>query len=62
MSYALWDSAIAAGATLHDLWQIESGVYPKSFLAKVIAWRRGSIAINNHTEVARAKAMEKGKK
>lgn len=59
MSYALWDSAIAAGATVSDLWNIEIGKYPKEFLAKVVAWRRGSVDIANHTEEARAKALEK---
>lgn len=58
MSYALWDAAIAAGATLSDLWKIETGLYPKEFLAKIVAWRRGHIAIENHTEAAKAKAIE----
>lgn len=58
MSYALWDAAIAAGATMDELHRMEMGVYPPTLLAKVIAWRKGSIAINNHTEAAKAKAMK----
>lgn len=61
MSYALWDAAIAAGATMDELYRMEMGLYPPSLLAKIIAWRRGTIAIENHTEAEKAKAIKNKK-
>lgn len=45
---------------MEDLYRLEQGHYPKEFLAKIIAWNRGHVAIDNHIEVAKAAAV-KGK-
>lgn len=62
LSFALWESAIAAGATLHDLWRMEQGLYPREFMAKVVAWHKGHVAVENHTEVAKVQAANKKKR
>lgn len=58
----IWDAAIAAGATVDDLEKLDRGDYPKEFIAKLIAWRRASVAIDNHTQVAISDAAERKSK
>jgi hypothetical protein len=57
----VFDAAIAAGATLDELARIEK--YPKSFLAKLVAWHQMNNLIRVHQEDAvNAKMRGKGKK
>lgn len=58
LSFSIWDAAIAAGAGIEDLWKLDQGLYPHSFVAKILAWHRGKIAIDNHTEAAKIKASK----
>lgn len=62
MSYAIWEAAIAAGATLEEMEKIESGAYSNMFVAKLVAWHRLHGTIDNNVEDAKIKAMKKGKK
>jgi hypothetical protein len=55
MTYSIWDSAIAAGATLKELEGIEKGRYSSKFLATLVAWHVTSMQINSHIEDAKAK-------
>jgi len=59
MSYAVWDAAIAAGASLKELQAIDEGEYPSWFLGKIIAWHIASRQISNHQDDAVAKSMKK---
>ncbi len=59
--YMVFDAAIAAGATLDELARIED--YPKSFLAKLVAWHQMSNLIRVHQEDAvQEKSRSKGRK
>lgn len=63
MSYAVWDAAIAAGASLRELKLIDEGKYPSWFLGKMIAWHIASKQISTHGEDAVASSSKnKGKK
>jgi hypothetical protein len=63
MSYAVWDAAIAAGATLDELKLIDEGKYPSWFLGKMIAWHISHKHIVSHGEDAVASSVKsKGKK
>jgi hypothetical protein len=60
MSYAVWDAAIAAGATIDELKKLDDGGYPPMFVAKVVAWRAISNAVGNNVQDAvAAKAAKK---
>jgi len=59
MTYMLWDSAIAAGATLEELHRINLGIYPSKFLATIVAWHMTHGQINSHIEDAKAAKMKK---
>lgn len=52
VSFEVFDSAIAAGANIEDLWKIDNGEYPPAFIAKLIAWNRGRKLIDNNVEDA----------
>lgn len=52
MSYAVWDAAIAAGASLDELEALDSGRYKPEFAAKLIAWHNMNNLIQNHAEDA----------
>ncbi len=54
MHFAEWNAAIAAGATLEELFKLEAGEYPKWFRARLIAWKNLHDLIQTHTEAARA--------
>lgn len=58
MSYAIWDAAIAAGASLDELRDIDKGKYPSWFLGKIIAWHIASRLIHNHQEDAVAASIK----
>jgi hypothetical protein len=58
MSYAVWDAAIAAGATMDELKRIDEGAYPSWFLSKVIAWHIASRQIASHRDDAVASSMK----
>ena len=55
MTYSLWDSAIAAGATLDELQKIRSGKYDSRFLATLVAWNMTHQQITSHIEDAKSK-------
>ena len=66
MVYAEFDAAIAAGATLDELYKLEQGEYPKKFRARVVAWHNLHKAIEGHSNDAVAedikrKSKQKGK-
>jgi len=61
MSYAVWDAAIAAGASLDELRSIDEGKYPSWFLGKMIAWNIAHKQISSHSEDA-VSSSAKGKK
>jgi len=60
-AFEVFDAAIAAGATIEDLWKIDSGDYPTWFIAKLIAWSRGSKMIHNHSQDAASSKSKRGK-
>ncbi len=53
-TYAIWDAAVAAGATLEELEKIQGGDYSSKFLAQLIAWHAGYKGINSNVEDAKA--------
>jgi hypothetical protein len=59
MSYAVWDAAIAAGATMDELKHIDEGVYPSWFLGKLIAWHIASRQISTHKDDAVSASINK---
>jgi len=58
ISFALWEAAIAAGATLDELYRLENGAYSGTFMAKLLVWHKYSRLISNHIEDAKAKAIK----
>lgn len=61
ISFAAWEAAVAAGATLEDLRRLDRGGYPPAFVAKLIAWHDTHRLIDAHIEDAKSMAMRKGK-
>jgi hypothetical protein len=59
MSYAIWDAAIAAGASMDELKAIDEGQYPSWFLGKIIAWHIAHRQISSHSDDAVAKSVRK---
>jgi hypothetical protein len=59
VTYSLWDSAIAAGATLEELQKMHAGRYSPKFLASLVAWNNMKNMIANHIEDAKAKKIKK---
>ena len=57
-----WDAAIAAGATLDELYKWEQGEYPGWFRALVIVWYERKNQYEAHVEAARAQHMERKSK
>lgn len=55
MSYAEFDAAIAAGASLDELFKWTTGGYPRSFKVKVLAWHN----LHNAIEMHKSDAMER---
>jgi hypothetical protein len=74
MSFPVWDAAIAAGATLHELYLLDygrplpvDGTFPQPFLGKVVAWHVLSRQVSLHSQDAQIidqerRAKLKGKK
>lgn len=56
--YEMYDSAIAAGATLEELYKLERGEYPGWFLARLMVWHRSAKMIASHGEDAVARKMK----
>jgi hypothetical protein len=50
LHYAEWEAAIAAGASLDELFKLED--YPKIFRAKLIAWHSKHKAVEMHAQDA----------
>jgi hypothetical protein len=61
VSFATWEAAIAAGASLDELQKMDRGGYHPAFVAKLIAWHDMSRQIDNHIEDAKSRAIKKGK-
>lgn len=59
IEFSKWDSAVGAGATVKDLYDIDQGAYPSKFLAKLIAFGNMKNLIYAHTEDAKTKASKK---
>ena len=59
LQFSLWDAAVAAGATLTELAELDN--FPKRFKAKVIAWYEGHNLIKLHQQAAAAAAVKKKK-
>jgi hypothetical protein len=53
-----WESAIAAGATLDELYKWESNKYPLWFKAKVVAWHNMHVMVELHSSDAVNKKQE----
>ena len=60
ITFPLWEAAIAAGATLDELNNLDS--YPKRFQAKLIAWHQKHQIVKMHQEDAKVKALEAKRK
>lgn len=54
------DAIIAAGATLDEVEKWYNGGYPVEFVSRIIAWRKMTHYIKNHTQAALHQAS-KGK-
>lgn len=52
MSFAIWQAAVSAGATLDELQKLEDGGYKRAFLAKLVAWYNMRNLIDLHTNDA----------
>jgi hypothetical protein len=57
-----WDAAIAAGATLGELYMWEMAGYPSWFKAMVYVWYERHILGEAHVEDAKAKAIKSRKR
>jgi hypothetical protein len=55
-SFAEWEAAAAAGL---DLWAWESGRYPASFRARVLAWHQAHKLVELHGQEAVNRAVER---
>jgi len=51
-----YEAAVAAGL---DLWKWESGGYPPTFMARVVAWKDLRDHVSAHVEDARNEASER---
>lgn len=56
LSFASWEACVAAGLSL---WKWEQGLYPRSFVARVLAWYKLHNLVKLHSEVEAAKAAKK---
>ena len=52
MNFLEWEAAVAAGATLDELFRWEQRKFPKPFMAKVIAWYTYHSLVKTHQEDA----------
>lgn len=57
--FELWDSMVMAGATIDELERMDRGEYDRKFLAKIIAYRRGKLEIERHSQDAVSRDMKK---
>ena len=62
MDFAVFDAAVAAGATLSDLEKLDRGEFPPKFVARVVAWKNLKDAIVSHSEDAAIEAAKKKSK
>jgi len=62
MSYAIWDAAVEAGATLTELDRLNNGEFSRAFLAKLVAWYNCRNLIATHTNDAQTKAAKAASK
>ena len=60
LTFPLWEAAVAANATLDELERLDD--YPKTFLAKLIAWHQKHRIVQMHEQDAAARAAEKRNK
>ena len=56
-----WEAAIAAGATIEELYKWYGGEYPRKFMAHVIQWHRSHKLVRAHEQDAVRPKGKKGK-
>jgi hypothetical protein len=62
LSFAEWEAAVAAGATLDDLFEWdESNKFPVPFKEKVVAWYRLHKLVSMHSQDAVAQKSKRKK-
>lgn len=61
-TFAIWDAAIAAGATLDELQELHTGKYSSRFLAHLVAWNALKNAINSNVEDAKSEKLRQRQK
>ena len=61
MSFLEWEAAVAAGASREELYKWETRGYPKSFMARVVAWYQYHCLVKTHQEDAARPHGKKGK-
>lgn len=54
-SYEAWQAFVECGATMDELQKFEEGAYPVWFVAKVMAWNRNRLMIENTVQDSLAK-------
>jgi hypothetical protein len=59
MGFAEWEAAIAAGATLDELYKWDSGGYTRTFKSKVIAWHNMHSLVELHKSDAAERAAKR---
>ena len=60
MHFLEWEAAVAAGATVDELFRLEQ--YPTAFRAKLIAWFGAHNQVRMHQEDAAREKMKRAKK
>lgn len=55
--FAEFDAAIAAGATLDELYKLYQGLYPRRFMAMIVVWNSSRRMIEAHQQDAQNAVM-----
>lgn len=61
-SFEHWEAIIASGGGPDDLLRYEEGLFPKWFVARMIAYNRGSVLVEGNRNDAVARKMKKDSK
>lgn len=61
-SFEVINAFVEAGATTDELLKMEEGKYPPWFVARIIAWYRGSILVSANKEDAIARKQQRESK
>jgi len=59
LDFAKWEAAVAAGSTLEELKKMDDNLYPKWFVARLVAWHELHNLIEMHMQDAQNTAMER---